>query len=315
MAPKSYFLLSEVATQDKVNHLLGRAVPFTSAKPEDEDNPLKRPTEGHIFPHLPPEGPDLRKLDELLYPQGIKAKEATTLLRSARGRDAKVALSKALALFHSTNKSNERNASIPGFRRLTMDQAPHRIEQLLKHPEYAEPIINYFNKNPKGKLGIVTSIICAMDMSLNVQNSQSRETGVEVEIPSEALHAPPNTADVRGELSSSSTRVSETEGTYDGEIVVACGYIQMTRKRESGLLSGLASVFRPKRTTEDDIEISSELIHPQTMTVSLPASRIPGDQEVILGGNLGASDPRLNEIAEEANDEDLDSDDDITLYA
>ncbi|KAI1779075.1 hypothetical protein F4818DRAFT_403275 [Hypoxylon cercidicola] len=313
MAPKSYFLLAEVATQDKVNHLLGRAVPFTSAKSEDEDNPLKRPTEGRIFPHLPPDGPDLRELDKSLYPQGIKAKEATTLLRSARGHDAKVALNKALALFHNTTKSNERNASIPGFRRLTMDQAPHRIEQLLKQPEYADPIITYFNKNPKGKLGIITSIICAMDMSLNVQHSQSRETGVEVEVPSEALHAPPNTVDLRGQLSSSSSRVSETEGTYDGEVVVACGYIQMTRKRESGLLSGLMSAFRPKRTTEDDIVISSELIHPQTMTVSLPATRIAGDQEVILGGSLNPSDPRLNEPAEEANGDD--SDDDIALYA
>ncbi|KAI6085027.1 hypothetical protein F4821DRAFT_241735 [Hypoxylon rubiginosum] len=314
MAPKSYFLLAEVATQDQVNHLLGRAVPFTSAKPDDENNPLKRPTEGRIFPHLPPEGPDLRQLDELLYPEGIKAKEATTLLRSARGHEAKVALNKALALFHSSNKSSERNASIPGFRRITMKQAPHRIEQLLKHPEYAEPIIEYFTRNPKGKLGIITSIICAMDMSLNVQHSQSRETGAELEVPSEALHAPPHTADLRAELSSLSTRVSETEGTYDGEVVVAVGYIQMTRKREPGVLSGLVGLFRPKRITEDDIAIGKELIHPQTMTVSLPATRIPGDQEVILGGTIDSTDQRLQEAAAEAGAGN-DSDDDIALYA
>ncbi|KAH8648665.1 hypothetical protein BX600DRAFT_518029 [Xylariales sp. PMI_506] len=306
--PKPYFLLSEVATQDKINSLLGRAVPFTSSDPEDKNQPLKRPSEGYIFPLLPPEGPDLRKLDPLLYPQNVMAKEATTLLRSARGSDAEIAITKALALFHSSEKSNTREASIPGFRRLTIDQAPHRIRQLLKHREYADPILQYFTDFPSGKLGIIVSIICALDMSLNVEHSQSRETGAEFEVPSESLGLPPNTVDLKTKISASNLKVSEAEGTYVGEVVVACGYLQMTRKPESGLMS----LFRSKKPTLDDIEIPGEFVHPRTMTVSLPATRITGDQEPILG-DIDLGDEQQSQSPHDSGD--CDSDEDIALYS
>ncbi|KAI1105413.1 hypothetical protein F4804DRAFT_304320 [Jackrogersella minutella] len=316
--PKPYFILSEVATQDKINKLLGRAIPFTSAKAGEEDNPLKRPAEGHIYPILPPDGPDLRKLDEQLYPQGVKAKEARALLENAQGQEAKIAINKALALFHHSEKSNRRAASIPGFRRLTIDQAHHRITQLLKHPEYSEPILDYFTKFPNGKLAIIVSIICAMDMSLNVQHTQSSETSAEVEIPSEAMGAPPRTADTSARLSITSTKVSEAEGTYDGEVVVACGYVQMTRKPQSLLKSflqyGPKVFFRPKGSTLDDITITNEFVQPSTMTVSFPPTRIPGDQEAILGGTVDTNEHRFEASVNATHDDD-DSDDDMVLYA
>ncbi|KAI1207406.1 uncharacterized protein F4807DRAFT_434472 [Annulohypoxylon truncatum] len=320
MTPKPYFILSEVATQDKINSLLGRAVPFTSAKPGDVENPLKRPAEGRIYPILPPEGPDLRELDKHLYPQGVKAKEAKILLESARGTDAEVAITKALALFHSSSKSNKRAASIPGFRRLTIDQAPHRIEQLLKHDQYSKPIFDYFTKYPNGKLGIIVSIICAMDMSLNIQQAQSRDSGVQVEVPKEAVAAPggpPVASDTGARISTSSTKVSEAEGTYDGEIVVACGYLQMTRKPQSLLKAFLQSgpkvFFQSRKTSIDDITITSkdEFVHPRTMDVSLPPSRLPGDHEAYLGGNVDFDEQHEAPTHEETSNN---SDDDMILY-
>ncbi|KAI2469184.1 hypothetical protein F4781DRAFT_395518 [Annulohypoxylon bovei var. microspora] len=322
MAPKPYFILSEVATQDKINSLLGRAVPFKSSKPNDEYNPLKRPAEFHIYPVLPPEGPDLRKLDEHLYPQGVKAKEARVLLERAQGTEAEVAITKALALFHSSSKSNKRVASIPGFRRFTIDQAPHRIEQLLKHDEYSRPILDYFTNYPNGKLGIIVSIICAMDMSLNIQQARTRDSGVEVEVPKEAvaaLGAPPIATDTGARLSTSSTKVSETEGTYDGEVVVACGYLQMTRKPQSLLKSFLQSgpkaLFGSRKTSLDEIIITNEneLVQPTTMTVSLPPTRLPGDHEAYLGANVDSNEQRIEAPVNETYNGD--SDDDMILYA
>ncbi|KAI0836142.1 hypothetical protein F5Y06DRAFT_274283 [Hypoxylon sp. FL0890] len=322
MAPKPlkpYFILSEVATQDKIGSLLGRAVPFHSAKPNDEDNPLKRPSEGHIYPILPPEGPDLRKLDKHLYPEGVKAKEARALLENTHGNDARIAIQKALALFHSSEKSNRREASIPGFRRLTIDQAPHRIKKLLEHPEYSGPILKYFADHPNDKLGIIVSIICAMDMGLNVQHTQSRETGGELKVPSEALGAPHETTDISARLSTASTRVSESEGTYDGEVVVACGYLQMTRKPQSLLKAFLQSgpkvFFQSKKPSLDEINITNEFVHPKTMTVSLPRTRIPGDQEAILGGDVDFSEQGFEVPVGDVNDDGNDSDDDMVLYA
>ncbi|KAI0880980.1 uncharacterized protein GGS22DRAFT_78581 [Annulohypoxylon maeteangense] len=321
MTPKPYFILSEVATQDKINSLLGRAVPFTSAKPGDVENPLKRPAEGHIYPTLPPEGPDLRELEKHLYPHGVKAKEAKILLESVQGTEAEVAITKALALFHSSSKSNKRTASIPGFRRLTIDQAPYRIEQLLKHDQYSRPIFDYFTKYPNGKLGIIVSIICAMDMSLNVQQAQSRDSGVEVEVPKEtavALGGPPVATDTGARISSSSTKVSEAEGTYDGEVVVACGYLQMTRKPQSLLKAFLQSgpkiFFQSRKISLDDIVITSkdEFVQPRTMTVALPPTRLPGDHEAYLGANVDFNEHHVEAPVNETN---YDSDDDMILYA
>ncbi|XDG04860.1 hypothetical protein ABKA04_004475 [Annulohypoxylon sp. FPYF3050] len=321
MAPKPYFILSEVATQDKVNYLLGRAVPFTSAKPNDIENPLKRPAEGHIYPTLPPDGPDLRELDKNLYPQGVKAKDARVLLESARGTDAEVAITKALALLHSSSKSNRRAAAIPGFRRLTIDQAPHRIEQLLRHDEYSQPIFEYFTKYPNGKLGIIVSIICAMDMSLNIDAYEREDSGVKTEVPKEAVAAlggPPISPDIGTRISTSSTKVSETEGTYEGEVVVACGYLQMTRKPQSllkaFLQSGPKAFFQSRKTSLDDIIITGkdEFLQPGTMTVAFPPSRLPGDHPAYLGGNVGINDQPVEAPAKETYD---DSDKDMILYA
>ncbi|KAI1452949.1 hypothetical protein F4805DRAFT_445288 [Annulohypoxylon moriforme] len=321
MTPKPYFILSEVATQDKVNSLLGRAVPFTSAKPGDVENPLKRPAEGHIYPTLPPEGPDLRELDKHLYPHNVKAKEAKILLERAQGTDAEVAITKALALLHSSSKSNKREASIPGFRRLTIDQAPHRIEQLLKHDQYSRPIFDYFTKHPNGKLGIIVSIVCAMDMSLSVQQARSRDSGVQVEVPKEvaaALGGPPLATDTGARISTSSAKVSEAEGTYDGEVVVACGYLQMTRKQQpflkALLQSGPKILFQSRKVSLDDIIITSkdEYLQPRTMTVSLPPTRLPGDHEAYLGAGVDVNEQYVEVPVNETS---YDSDDDMILYA
>ncbi|KAI1764383.1 hypothetical protein GGR53DRAFT_466366 [Hypoxylon sp. FL1150] len=72
-------------------------------------------------------------------------------------------------------------------------------------------------------------------------------------------------------------------------------------------------LFRLKKVTEDDIAIGKELVHPQTMTISLLATRIPDDQEAILGSTIDSTDQRLREAAAEANSND--SDEDIALYA
>ncbi|KAI1385260.1 uncharacterized protein F4822DRAFT_412552 [Hypoxylon trugodes] len=313
--PKPYFLLSEFATQDKVYKLLGRAVPFDSESPNDDNNPLKRPTEGHIYPELPPKGPDLRQLDKYLYPQEVTAKQASTLLASAHSSETKVAINKAISFLRSTETSNERTASIPVFRRFTIDEAPRRIKELLKHPEYSRDIFEYFTKFPNGKLGIINSIICVGNMSLNDQHNQSSETSAQVEVPSEAFGAPHKTADIKTKLSTSKNKISETEGTYEGEVVMACSYLQITRIRESR--PWYMALFKPKKPSLHDIIITNEneSIQPSTMTVALPGRRVSGNQEVILGAIVSTSDKAVKAIDDSSDSESDDDDGEIELYA
>src|SRR4051812_9501267 len=112
---KTYFLLNEPAPGHRIHDLLGRAVYI-------EEDSLKRPTESLIRPVLPTEGPDLKKLEPNLYPTHIEAKSAEVLREKANDASAQASITKVLSLFYKHNKSSQTTMTIPGFRRITMEE-------------------------------------------------------------------------------------------------------------------------------------------------------------------------------------------------
>ena len=311
--PKPYFTLTEPVPGSRILHLLGRAIVIQSKES------LKRPIESRILPklinevpkakteqggnkgekqkedgqqeHSPnpeqnegpvkKEGVDLRDLDPFLYPnEVIEVENAEILLEHTEGESAKATISKWLSLFYSRDNSDKRVAKASRFRRVTVETQTQRIETMLKNEAYARPIYDFFDKFPDDKLGILVSIISCSNMEVGKTAESKKEGGVEGTVPGEAMGAPG--ADVGVKASAHRKVRKELKGTYDGEVIVACGYLSMTRKKLDPSLWDSLLGKKPK-TEIGDIEISVDQINPKTMTVSVPPTRIPGDSEAILG--------------------------------
>ena len=70
-------------------------------------------------------------------------------------------------------------------------------------------------------------------------------------------------------------------GTYEDEVIIACGYLQMHLKEQPNGWK----FWRSHRPSPHDIKVTyGEEIQPLTMEVFVPPTRIEGDMEGILGG-------------------------------
>ncbi|CAO2658490.1 Nn.00g062130.m01.CDS01 [Neocucurbitaria sp. VM-36] len=270
---KKYFLLTEPVPGHRIFDLIGRAVYI------DEDS-LKRPTESIMKPRLPDSGPDLKELEPDLYPTHVEAKSAEVLLEKAHNESAKASITKVLSLFYSHKKASRSKRTIPGFRRITMEEQHIKVENLLKKAEYHDPILEFFDAYPEARFGIIVSIISCYEMEVENQNSKEREGGGNLTAPGEAMGAPPTTGDTTLEGNVGGNTKVELSGAYKDEVIMACGYVEMRlKKRDSSLL-----FWKSHKPSPHDITFTTQALHPLTMTVSVPPTRIEGDQDAILGG-------------------------------
>lgn len=301
---KNYFLLTEPAPGHRIFDLLGRAVYI-------EGDSLKRPTESIIYPRLPtvrpglPAGPDLKELEPDLYPKHVEAKNAEVLRKMAHDDSAKASISKALSLFYKHKESGQNKLTIPGFRRITMEQQNIKVDNLLNNDEYNEPIIEFFQNFPEARFGIIVSIISCFEMEVEHKKSKEREGGGNVTVPGEAMGAPGGVGDVTLEAKAGGNTKDKVSGTYKDEVIIACGYVEMSRKEAPKWWQ----FWKSSRPSPHDITFTYETIHPLTMTVSVPPNRIEGDHEGILGG-ISEGD---GEAATSAGQDDDGSD--FVLYA
>ncbi|KAF2822307.1 hypothetical protein CC86DRAFT_373439 [Ophiobolus disseminans] len=273
---KSYFLLNEPVPGHRIFDLLGRAVYI-------EEDSLKHPTEAIIRPRLPSKGPDLKTLEPNLYPKHVQAQNAEVLLAKAHSESAKVSISKVLGLFYKHQKTNMKKVSIPAFRRITMEERNDNIETLLNNPEYNEPIIELFQKYPEARFGIIVSIISCFEMEVGNKRSEEREGGGHGTVPSEATGG---AGSVTLEAQASDSTTVELSGTYQDEVIMACAYVEMRLKKpDNGWL-----FWKTHKPSPHDITFTSQAVHPITMTVSVPPTRMEGDQEPLLGGMVEEDD-------------------------
>ena len=283
---KNYFLLTEPAPGHRIFDLLGRAVHI-------EGDSLKHPTESTIRPRLPPAGPDLRELEPDLYPKHAEAKNAEVLREKAHNESARAFITKALSLFYKHQKSNQIQLTIPGFRRITMEEQNDKIESLLKKDRYNKPILDFFTEFPKSELGIIVSIIACFEMEVGNKKSEEREGGGNVTAPSEAKGAPGGVGDLTLEAKAGGSNKNQLSGTYKDEVIIACGYVKMSLKQPS---SGW-QFWKSHKPSHFDIVVTSQGLHPVTMTVSVPPTRLEGDLEGVTEGHseatasAGTSDP------------------------
>lgn len=297
---KNYFLLTEPAPGHRIFDLLGRAVYV------DKDS-LKRPTESIIEPHLPTVGPDLKKLEPDLYPTHVEAKSAEVLLEKAHDESAKASISKALALFYKHKKLSQTKLSIPGFRRITMEEQNRKIEGLLNNDKYNGQIIKFLQKFPDARFGIIVSIISCFEMEMGNERSEEREGGGNATVPGEAMGAPGRVGDVTLEAKAGSNTKVKLSGTYKDEVIIACGYVEMRLKEPESSWQ----FWKSHKPSPHDITFTSVTIHPLTMTVSVPPTRIKGDQEGMLGGII----ERDGEAATTSGGTSDDDGSDFVLYA
>jgi hypothetical protein len=278
--PKEYFLLHEPASGYRIFDLLGRAV-FV------EKDSLKRPTEAIIVPELPKAsgrtGPNLKTLVPSLYPRHVKAENVEVLLSKARNQEAQLAMSNLLDIFYSHDKANQRERSMTGFRRITMEEQSLNIEELLKNDAYSGPIINFFHKTPEAKLGVIVSIISCFKMEVGNKQSKESAGGMAAKIPGDAVGAPG--ADIKAKGKAGSSTDSELSGTYKDEVIMACSYVEMRLKDipNKGLLSRLWR--KQSKPSIHDITFTTSVSGKTlTETVYVSPARMKGDMERILGG-------------------------------
>ncbi|KAN0067304.1 hypothetical protein V8E54_014567 [Elaphomyces granulatus] len=265
---KSYFLLAEPAPGHRIFDLLGRAVYI------DGDS-LKRPTEYIIKPRLPAVGPDLKELEPSLYPKHVEAKSAEVLREKAHDERAKASISKALNLFYRHEKSNQIKLSIPGFRRVTMEEHSVKIESLLNNAKYTGPILEFFQRFPKARFGIVVSIISCFEMEVGNKKSEEREGGGNAAVSGEAVGAPGEVGNVTLKAKAGGNTEDKLSGAYKDEVIIACSYVEMRLKKPPSNWK----IWKSHKPSPYDITFTSETIHPLTMTVSVPPTRIKGDLE------------------------------------
>ena len=288
---KTYFLLPEPVPGDRILDLLGRAVYV-------EGDSLKHPTtEAIIKPRLPTVGPDLKELEPDLYPTHAEAKNAEVLLEKAHDESAKASIRKVLNLFYKHKKSSHTKLSIPGFRRITMEEQNIKLDSLLNKAKYNEPIIEIFQQYPKAKFGIIVSIISCFEMEVGNSKLGEDESSGSATVPGEAIGASGGVGDLTLEVKAGGNTKIKLSGTYKDEVIMACGYVEMRLKKPKSRWL----FWKSHKPSPHDITFTSEAIHPVTMTVSVPPTRMEGDHEPILGGitegdgkaaaSAGISDP------------------------
>jgi len=236
-----------------------------------------------VAPLLPLEGPKLQELDKNLYPKkAMEAKDVTILKQRAADDKVRLAIDRAVEIFVTHAKSKKQSYSAPGFRRFRMAHPQQRIEELLKHKEYAEPVMKLLQKQHDKKLGVVVSFLTCTNMNVGSEGGKELEVGMQGKVPGGAAGAPG--ANPALNVASKRTRHVEIRGEYENEVILACSYLQLElHPPETGLWGLFKRTFYKEPI--GNIEVSAEYLRPDTGGLFVSSEPIEGDLRRVLGQN------------------------------
>jgi hypothetical protein len=237
----------------------------------------------------------------------IECEDVEILMHQTTNTKVVAAIQMAISVFFRHEQSEIQRATALGFRRITMEEQRRKIGALLQYDEYNTPILEHFTKFPDYKLGVVVEIITLSYMKKGNEKMKDTDAGFRATASGEAIGAPGVNSSV--EVSRKVTKHRELSGTYTGEVIVACGYLQLSlppAPSSSGWLSWWKSTETKLKI--DDIVVSTSFIHPKTMTLALPPTRIPGNAPTLLGAHTQeqASPDATARGPETEGDDDLD---------
>ena len=216
----------------------------------------------HSAPLLPPDGPRLTPIDPQLYKEPFVAHNVAKLKEKAHDERAKAQISRLVDTFFGHRHSEVESRSTLGYRRFNISYPENQFRKLLKNNDYEVGAKTLLQKHQP--LYIVCDIITCLDMELTESVGGKSEAGGAATVPAgEAVGIPSNILDITGEGGAKRTHSNSLHGTYDGQVIIACGYRQVNWVETSkGLLHGLKELFvHPKAS---GIEISATNLDPIT---------------------------------------------------
>jgi hypothetical protein len=326
-----YFALPEPLPKGFVLTLLGRAVPLKKKE-------LGRPTGGKMRPELvltealsevtshdgpkdatevdgpgiPPksgamyEQPDWQK--KLYPPEAIVCNNVQVLKEKAADYNAQLVIEKILKVYAKYLKSDSIDFSAKCFRRISMTTPQDQMQNLLDQgkktfcEEYAKPVLELLEKH--GELALIVSILTCSDMKTQTAATREKSGGGGGGVPEGV--AP---VGLTGEAKMSLTTTEKLQGTYEGEVVIACSYLKLVWRTEEPKKKGfvkravntIAGWFRGGAPSEHDLIVPKAkvpFVWPEAVweadgdTIA-PSNDTPQAQGSVylsptpLGGNVG----------------------------
>jgi hypothetical protein len=263
-------------------------------------------------------GVDLLKLDPDLYPtKAVVCRDINILKRKTVGSKAKVAVEDLLKLYANYENATESSISANAFRRIDIPNPQDRITDLLRYPEYANPIIELLRKQESGKAAIIISILTCTDLTKSQKSLQNWGLGGKLRNP--GLQQGQPVPAVEAEVEGTVTTYEELSGTYEGEVIMACSYLKLrlvpvTQELQGTWYKRITQIFRrfrhkpPKKS--DRIEVSPTHLDPAEGSLYLPSEPIKGDIPVLFGAT-GGQENNEEELYKTARKDDLA----FTIYA
>lgn len=285
-----YFLLAEPVRVDDLllNRLLGLAV-------ETPENPIGGA-------HMPLEPLKPRDGVDYLYPRNyVVCKDFNLVLSRSKDANAEAMFERLAALSLKKGGSQTVTLEAAAFRRVSMDNARTKLEELLtanppavdfnaQGPEeasrqaeqlqaraqYREQVLRLLSKQDDGTLGIITSFITCTDLAKNHEKSKSA-------LAEAAAGTGPAGLSTWLELGVgagySRTKDVGTQGVYEGEYLIACSYLPLYASEKKSTKIPLLPYKIVSVTRRD----SSQLGDQEMWRVGNKS--IEGDMAATLGGD------------------------------
>jgi hypothetical protein len=244
------------------------------------------------------QGVDLLKLDPDLYPvKAVVCRDINILKRKAVSVKAKGAVEDMLKLYANFEKNTSSSISANAFRRIDVPNPQDRITELLRHNEYADPIIDLLREQESGKAAIIVSILTCTDLTKTQKSLQHWGLGGRLQNP--GLQQGQPVPSVEAEVDGTVTTYEELSGTYEGEVIIACSYLKLrlvaAPPDQQGIWYKITQAFRRFRhkplKRSDRIEVSPTHLDPAEGSLYLPSEPVKGTIPVLFGSAGGQETP------------------------
>ena len=271
----SLFFCRPPVPGNRAKDLLGRAI----VQGRDREH-LVKPLEGHVFPALPPTGPDLAKLLPTLHPTLIEGKDIEYIKSLADEKQANIILESLSSIFYKNSHSKVEAANAVAFSRMTMEEQPSKIRALLDREDYRKPIIDHLTAYPDYDLGVVVDVITAHKLKWEQRENSNKQGGGAVNTNLDKLVQGPN---IKVEVSAKHEMEQQVRAEFTSDVVIACGYLPLALRKKSflgrflGTFRGIMTMGNEKRNI-DDLLVGSNLL-------SLPTLRINNHNRPIYFGD------------------------------
>lgn len=204
-------------------------------------------------------GVDLQALDRNLYPaKAITIRDVGIAKLRCAGHKSKLALEHVMGLRAQDHKT-DLNAT--GFRKMDLQNPPERVAALLRHKEYAGPVVRFLEGQEDRKAAVVVGIITCAELP---------RAGAAAGVPAEA------------------TTYEELGGTLGGETIVACSYLTLSLVRPAAkfgmarkTLRRIAGMLEAPGEGDTRMEMAGEFLDPGSGSLYLSSQSVAGNVPVV----------------------------------